>query len=67
MNCRVADKIAACLAATWEHSMLWFILTRCCSLLLELVLLRHQSDQAKDLLYDSFSTALKNIVDIVTG
>ena len=29
--------------------MLWFIPTCCCSLLLELVLLRLQSDQAKDL------------------
>ena len=29
--------------------MRWFIIAHCCSLLLELVLLRRQSDQAKDL------------------
>lgn len=29
--------------------MHWFIVAHCCSVLLELVLLRHQSDQAKDL------------------
>jgi hypothetical protein len=49
MNCGLADQIAACLAAPWERSMSWFIVAHCFSLLLELVLLRHQPDPAKDL------------------
>jgi hypothetical protein len=37
------------LAFHWECAVCWFIITRCFSLRLEIVLLRRQSEQAKDL------------------
>ncbi len=49
MDCRLIDKITKCFVALGSVPVRWFIIAHCFSLLLELVLLRHQSDQAKDL------------------